>query len=1202
MNRRYESDKDNPRERSIYGRRRTGKWFLILLLVIAVGVWFAPAVALKTGVRNKVVQWAVPDFPGKVVVGSGSAGWLTPIELRDVAVWDADGNPIARIPLITSEKQPISWISNPNQLGEFILHNPEIQLIITKDGSNLESLIEPLIPAKTTGPSVTASSPPVGFGLSVVEGRVLIDDQVAQTSTVIDNLNLQVRFPDAPPSPIEVSLSAVAQQQAMRGNVAVDFSWLMPNEFNEHDLGDGKLRLKSDGFPLVALQPLLRRSQSDLYVAGQLVSDLTCQWRRTTNGPAIEATGTVNLQQPHVQMQSVLGSDQIQLNQLNTTIDVASQDNLINLNSIRLDSDVANLEVSGTAGLAEILSSSNIASKLLDWKSSHQFQIRGNVDIAGLARQLPNTIRLRRDTQISQGQISLNLISRIELGQRAIQGTIRTDRIDAMTDGRPVSWDQPLQLNLNAASSADGVTIQKLTCQSEFLQVNGQGTLAKGALSAQGDLQELVTQIGRFCDIGDLQLAGQLSANGQWQRTADYQYEALLKGNIEQFAAISSQLSPIKEDHLELTSSGRFTLNERNELVQLDALQLQVESGEDQLLARLNTPVRSPSAVSEWPISLNLSGNTETWIARLQPFVDTTGMGLHARISASLAGTIHPAKIALNPVDVVLTNVAARAPGWLIREPEVKLLGSFEWDGTKNTLATPSLTLTSRAISARAADINVVIDGENTSATGAIAFRGNLRHLWGWQYSDQPRSTILQGEVQGKAQLATQNGFITFRANSAVTDFILQQRTVSQVPEIAANTPWSPVWNEPNLRLIANGKYDPKQDRLELTGAEANGEGVVLVAGGNLVQLTGSPQADLKGEIGYDLTVLSNKLRPSLGPDIQLSGNRKTQFAIRGPLVASSLSVADGTVTNGAQSATALGGSGSPLIPIELFGEAGLSWDAIHAFGVTLGPQEISTRLQQGTLFFSPLQTNVGGGQVHLSPRIEFNADPMTLAMDQGSIDQVQITPEMFRTWFKYIAPLLANAATAEGQLSVAMQQVRVPIVQPMASNVTGRVTIHGARVEAGPMAQQVVGIVNEVSTLLNRAGPKLSFLNAGEKWMELAPQEIDFQMTQGRVFHRNLELQAGKVLIRTQGWVGMDQTVGMMADIPVQDSWIEGRKLLEGLRGQSIQIPIHGTFSKPQLDRSAITQLSRKLIGNTAERLLQQELQRGLQKLLGPK
>ncbi|MEM7313633.1 MAG: hypothetical protein AAF497_10830, partial [Planctomycetota bacterium] len=457
---------------------------------------------------------------------------------------------------------------------------------------------------------------------------------------------------------------------------------------------------------------------------------------------------------------------------------------------------------------------------------------------------------------------------------------------------------------------------------------------------------------------------------------------------------------------------------------------------------------------------------------------------------------------------------------------------------------------------------------------------------------------------------ATQNGQITFRAQSEIKDFVLQQRSTTTVPTVnpAAN-PWTPVWNEANLRVIANGTYDPTTDKLTLAGAEANGEGVTLVAGGNLTQLTATPQADIRGEIGYDLSVLTTKLRPSLGPNVRLTGNKKAQFVVAGPLLASSVSVTpvQPQVVNaygqpGVQQTAANVPSTTALLSPDLHGEAGLGWDSIEAFGISMGPQDISTRLQQGTLFFSPLQTSVGGGQVHLAPRIEFNASPMTLALDEGSIEQVQITPEMFQTWFKYIAPLLANAATAEGQLSVALNQVRVPLEQPMGSSLAGKVVIHGARVEAGPMAQQVLGVVREVSTLLTRSGPKLDFLNAGETWMEIAPQDIDFQMANGRVYHRNLELRAGKVPIRTQGWVGVDQTVGMMAEIPVQNDWIEGRKLLEGLRGQTIQIPVHGTFAKPQLERGAIAKLSQQLIGNTAERLIHQELQKGLQKLLGPR
>ena len=65
-------------------------------------------------------------------------------------------------------------------------------------------------------------------------------------------------------------------------------------------------------------------------------------------------------------------------------------------------------------------------------------------------------------------------------------------------------------------------------------------------------------------------------------------------------------------------------------------------------------------------------------------------------------------------------------------------------------------------------------------------------------------------------------------------------------------------------------------------------------------------------------------------------------------------------------------------------------------------------------------------------------------------------------------------------------------------------------------------------------------------------------------------------------------------------DAWVEGRELLQGLRGQVLRVPIRGTVSRPELDLSAIGQLSRQLAVKAGEGLLRRELQGQLQKLFG--
>jgi hypothetical protein len=100
-----------------------------------------------------------------------------------------------------------------------------------------------------------------------------------------------------------------------------------------------------------------------------------------------------------------------------------------------------------------------------------------------------------------------------------------------------------------------------------------------------------------------------------------------------------------------------------------------------------------------------------------------------------------------------------------------------------------------------------------------------------------------------------------------------------------------------------------------------------------------------------------------------------------------------------------------------------------------------------------------------------------------------------------------------------------------------------------------------------------------------------------GRVEHGNFELQIGDVIVRTSGYVGFDQSLGLVAEIPIRDKWVARDKFLRGLAGQTLKIPIRGTLSKPQLDQRAIAWLGQQMIGSAASGLLEDVIDRGLQK-----
>jgi hypothetical protein len=94
------------------------------------------------------------------------------------------------------------------------------------------------------------------------------------------------------------------------------------------------------------------------------------------------------------------------------------------------------------------------------------------------------------------------------------------------------------------------------------------------------------------------------------------------------------------------------------------------------------------------------------------------------------------------------------------------------------------------------------------------------------------------------------------------------------------------------------------------------------------------------------------------------------------------------------------------------------------------------------------------------------------------------------------------------------------------------------------------------------------------------------------------MEFQVGDIVMRSQGSVGLDETLSLVLQVPIQDSWIASQPLLAGLKGQSLQVPIAGTLTRPQMDQRAIASLSQQLLQSAAGQAIGGELNKALDKL----
>src|SRR5688572_23335855 len=111
--RRFASSPSSPPPTSRPRSRRGlpwGKLFLLGLISLLVLAWFAPTIVMNTGLRDRFLKPALKDFPGSVAIGSASAGWLSPIEIKGASAFDAKGQEVLTASSVRTQKNLFSLL------------------------------------------------------------------------------------------------------------------------------------------------------------------------------------------------------------------------------------------------------------------------------------------------------------------------------------------------------------------------------------------------------------------------------------------------------------------------------------------------------------------------------------------------------------------------------------------------------------------------------------------------------------------------------------------------------------------------------------------------------------------------------------------------------------------------------------------------------------------------------------------------------------------------------------------------------------------------------------------------------------------------------------------------------------------------------------------------------------------------------------
>lgn len=1188
------------------------KLFVLLVLLLVI-VALLPMIVAKTPLRHVLLSMALPADAIRISIGDATLNWIGRQSVGNLDVRDATGESLLTAEAIRFDRSPLTLALNTHELGTLEIVRPLLHLKVRPDGSNLEDVIHKLASrfggssqpnqTSTVAPpetkitdSGTSNKQPIAFAIQLSDGTIIADDLATGRQWRLQNVNLQIdTHGNARSAPGLATGQIVVSDRGGPPIPAGRFALAI----KPADGGRQQLTFQADQIALAMAEPWLRRVAAGSELSGTLSAQVTASW---TNGSAAFPSDLVtagNLAVDRLDAASpALHGDRIRLARVELPWQANSQVNGLTIDNLELRTDAARAVVRGRldpAVFAQLAGAS--ASTFLNGR--HELEMRGSLDVPKLAAMLPHTMRVRSDTTITGGTIDIAASMKPGPDGQAVTGSVVSAQLAATNAGKQINWDQPLNASFAIRRTKGTFAVDSLKCDSKFLHIEGAGNQQQLAANANFDLNALAEQLRQFIDLSGVQLAGTGSAQVALEQPADGKFVASASSQLSQFRVALSDQAAWEEPQLTVRADAAGVVDPvSHRPSRVDSAQLQVNGQGDQLDAKLIAPVDF-TATPVFPISVHSSGSIAHWLARVRPWFAPADWKVDGASELTANVRVNGNTFETTDTKLTVTNLRAASPDWNINEARIEFTGDAHWDGAKNEFTAHSAQLVSSTVALATRDIHY--GGTSQAAgqlTGAAAFRADLARLAACRATPGKRPDYLpSGEFTGNIRFAQQAGRITGEISASGQNLLLTSLDAKNGGQ--ANG-YQTIWQEPIVSLHGSTNYDAAADRLSFDQFQIQSNTLQANAAGQIQKLSTVAQCDLNGTLNYDLAQVTPLLRPYVGAGIQLAGREQARFSLGGSLISPNQLRAQ-TVALSPPSAIQNPQSTTPWSR-RVHAQLELPWSGANLYGLPIGGGKLAATLGDGAARFEPLNLAVGEGQLTIAPIIRFDPEPAELTLPGGPVlTNVRISPEVSEAMLKFVAPVLAGATQSEGLFSLQLDGARVPLGETAKADSSGQLTVHSVRVVPGPMAAQWVGFAQQIEALIKRKEPA-SPSNRQVTLLNVRDQQVSFRVQNGRVYHQNMEFQVGDVTMRSQGSVGLDETISLTLEIPIQDDWVQREPLLAGLKGQSLRIPVSGTLKRPQMDQRAISSLTSQLLQKGAGQAVGNELNRALDKFLKPR
>jgi hypothetical protein len=398
------------------------------------------------------------------------------------------------------------------------------------------------------------------------------------------------------------------------------------------------------------------------------------------------------------------------------------------------------------------------------------------------------------------------------------------------------------------------------------------------------------------------------------------------------------------------------------------------------------------------------------------------------------------------------------------------------------------------------------------------------------------------GKLDPKTRLAgTAQGDISLGIKDNIIDAIIKQIAIK------------------NFSLASVGKQTFSQEYMDMafTGRFDTAQKIYTI---EKLQLT-SPQIKLIGKLTNSQSGQNVKSEGAFTADYNLAA----ASALVSPFLPSGLS-ATGKRNDTLSFSSVYPKQTPALFTSNLNAKSTFGFDSAEYMGLNIGKSEFDIKVDNGLMTIAPFSTTVNSGKLNFAASANLKDTPSMLKTPSAMkmFDKIQITKQTSDAMLGYMNPVFAGAVNVTGILNFDCQKMAIPLQSGYKNSmdIAGTISIDNMHLKGSSLLPQIVQLTGGSSD------PNITLL------------PTPFTVSNGIIKYDNMQMNIDQKAINFGGQIGLDKSMQMNVTLP----WT--------YNGQRIMLPLKGTIDKPKIDVN-------KLLKQQAEQEMQQQIQKGLEKLL---